>query len=61
MSVCFLLPTGREKRATVGDAAVTWAGYKVFKKERKEMETRGSEGGCAEVADSERKISRRGS
>lgn len=36
-------------------------GQETEKKERKEMETRGSEGAHREVADSERKISRRGS
>lgn len=56
--VCFLLPTDWEKRATVRDAAVMWAGKR--KDKRKEMGKRGS-GSHREVADSERKISRRGS
>lgn len=65
MCVFCLLPTGWEKRATVSDAAVVWAGKKKKrlkkKRKRKEMATRGSEGVRREVADSKRKISRRGS
>lgn len=61
VSMCFLLPTGWEKRATVSDAAVMWAGKRKSKEEIKRKGTRGSEGVRREVADSERKISRRGS
>lgn len=56
--VCFLLPTDWEKEGkTVSDAAVMWAGRKV--KVEKEMGTRGSDGVHREVADSERKISKK--
>lgn len=59
VSLSSLLPAVWEKRATVSDAAVTWAGNR--KDQRKETGTRGSEGVRVEVAGSERKISRRGS
>lgn len=51
----------RETRATVRDAAVVWAGQRDNKRGNKKKGTRGSEGAQREVADSERKISRRGS
>jgi len=60
----FFQQAGR-RGATVSDAAVVWAGKKKKrlkkKRKRKEMATRGSEGVRREVADSKRKISRRGS
>lgn len=46
MSVCFLLPTGREKRATVGDAAVTWAGKKVLKNKERKWKREVAKGGA---------------
>lgn len=51
---CVLILQQTRKRATVSDAAVMWAG-------KVQKERRGSEGMRREVAESERKISRRGS
>lgn len=59
--LCILLPTNREKRATVSDAAVMWAGRGSRGIEKKSKWKREVAEGCAEVADSKRKISSRGS
>lgn len=56
----FSSSSGGKKRATVGDAAVTWAGTTKQTGNGNERSRREG-GGGAEVADSGRKISRRGS